>query len=173
VNLTWPRVPRCVIVVYPHTSNWDFVIGYLARAAAGLPVQWIGKDTLFRWPFAAVMRRMGGIPVNRRERTGVIAQLAGELRRRPWMWIALAPEGTRARTDHWKSGFYHLALAAGVPIGLGYIDYSARVVGLDTFLELTGDEEADLARIRDAYAGKVGLHADQASEIRFRPGQEG
>lgn len=170
VDVAWPSVPRCIIIVYPHTSNWDFVLGYLARLAAGLPVHWIGKDTLFRWPFAGLLRRMGGIPVNRRERTGFIAHLAEEFRRRPRMWVAMAPEGTRARTDHWKSGFYHLARAADVPVGLAFIDYRARVVGLATYLALTGDEEADLARIRAAYAEKAGRHPDQAGEIRFRPG---
>ncbi len=170
VAVTWPSVPRCIIIVYPHTSNWDFVIGYVARLASGLPVQWIGKDTLFRWPFAGLLRRMGGIPVNRRQRTGFIAHLVEESRRRPWMWIAMAPEGTRARTDHWKSGFYHLAMAADLPIGLAFIDYRARVVGLTTYLTLTGDEEDDLARIRAAYADKTGHHPAQAGEIRFRPG---
>lgn len=173
VAITPPAVPRCVIIVYPHTSNWDFVVGYLARVAADLPLHWVGKDTLFRWPFAGLLRWMGGIPVNRREHTGFIHELAREVRRRSRMWIVLAPEGTRARTDGWKSGFYHLALEAGVPVGLGYIDYRARVVGLDTYLELTGDEAVDLGRIRSAYAGKVGRHPDQASEIRFRPGQPG
>lgn len=172
VEVTWPAVPRCVIVVYPHTSNWDFFIGYLARLELGIPLQWIGKDTLFRWPLAGLLRRMGGLPVNRRERTGFIAHLAEEMRRRPWTWIALAPEGTRAHTDHWKSGFYHLALAARAPVGLAFIDYGARVVGLHTYLELSGDEEADLARIRLAYAGKVGRHPEQAGDIRLQPGHD-
>ncbi|HEX7623504.1 MAG TPA: lysophospholipid acyltransferase family protein [Anaeromyxobacteraceae bacterium] len=169
VAITWPPVPRCVIIVYPHTSNWDFVIGYLARVAAGLPVQWIGKDTLFRWPVAGLLRRMGGVPVDRRRPTGIIAELAAQLQSRDQLWLALAPEGTRARTDHWKSGFYHLALAAKVPVGLAFIDYRTRVVGLDTYLTLSGDEEADLARIRAVYAGKVGKHPEQASDIRLRP----
>jgi 1-acyl-sn-glycerol-3-phosphate acyltransferase len=169
VAITPPPAPRCVIIVYPHTSNWDFVIGYLARVAAGLPVQWIGKDTLFRWPVAGLLRRMGGVPVDRRRPTGLIDQLAGELERRDRMWLALAPEGTRARTDHWKSGFYHLALKAKVPVGLAFLDYRTRVVGLDTYLTMSGDEEADLARIRAIYAGKEGKHPEQASDIRLRP----
>jgi len=173
VAITPPPVPRCVIIVYPHTSNWDFVIGYLARLAAGLPLQWIGKDTLFRWPVAGLFRRMGGVPVDRRRPTGLIGQLAGELERSDRMWLALAPEGTRARTDHWKSGFYHLALAAKVPVGLAFIDYRTRVVGLDTYLTMSGDEEADLARIRAFYAGKTGKHPEQASDIRLRPGEPG
>jgi 1-acyl-sn-glycerol-3-phosphate acyltransferase len=169
VEITPPPVPRCVIIVYPHTSNWDFPIGYLARLAADLPVQWIGKDTLFRWPVAGLLRRMGGVPVDRRRPTGLIGQLAGELERSDRMWLALAPEGTRARTDHWKSGFYRLALKAKVPVGLAFIDYRTRLVGLDTYLTLSGDEEADLARIREVYAGKAGKHPEQASDIRLLP----
>jgi 1-acyl-sn-glycerol-3-phosphate acyltransferase len=162
-----------VIVVYPHTSNWDFVVGYLARVAVNLPVHWIGKDELFRWPFAAMFRRMGGIPVNRRENTGLIGQLALEFRRRTWLWLAVAPEGTRAHTDAWRSGFYHLALAANVPVGLAFIDYGSRVVGLETYLTLTGNEQEDLRRIRAAYAGKIGRHPSNAGEIRFeRAGDE-
>ncbi len=168
VDIAWPPEPRCVIVVYPHTSNWDFVYGYLARLAAALPVQWIGKDELFRGPAGALFRRMGGIPVNRREHTGLIGQMAAEMRRRNWLWLVIAPEGTRARTDHWKSGFYRLAREADVPVGLAYIDYARRVVGLDTYLRMTGDEEADLARIRDHYRDKVGKRPEKAGTIRFR-----
>jgi 1-acyl-sn-glycerol-3-phosphate acyltransferase len=170
VDVPWPSVPRCVIVVYPHTSNWDFVLGYLAKLAAALPVRWVGKHSLFRPPFGAVLRRMGGIPVDRRAPAGFVTQLGRELAEAPWMWLALAPEGTRARTDHWKSGFYRLALAARVPIGLAFIDYGTRTIGLSRYLELTGDEVTDLERIRAAYAGKVGRHPDQASDIRLRPG---
>jgi 1-acyl-sn-glycerol-3-phosphate acyltransferase len=169
VEVVWPPVPKCVIAVYPHTSNWDFVVGYLAKLASGVPAHFVGKDTIFRGPFARILRRMGGIPVNRREPTGLIAQLAREFERRTWMWLAIAPEGTRRYVDHWKSGFYHLALAAKVPVGLAYIDYGARVVGLTEYLTLSGDEEADLRRIREVYAGKVGRHPEQAGAIRLRP----
>ena len=169
VDVAWPPVPKCVIAVYPHTSNWDFVVGYLAKLASGVPAHFVGKDTIFRGPFAWILRRMGGIPVNRREPTGLIAQLVREFERRTWMWLAIAPEGTRRYVDHWRSGFYHLALAAKVPVGLAYIDYRARVVGLKEYLTLSGDEEADLRRIREAYAGKTGRHPGQAGAIRLRP----
>jgi 1-acyl-sn-glycerol-3-phosphate acyltransferase len=106
--------------------------------------------------------------VNRREHTGFIEQLAAEFRRRPWMWLALAPEGTRARTEHWKSGFYHLALAAGVPVGLGFLDYGRRVAGVTSWLSLSGNKGQDLARIRAFYADKSGLHPALAGEIRLR-----
>ena len=172
VEIAWPPAPKCVILVYPHTSNWDFVVGYLAKLAAGLPVHFVGKHTLFRWPFGALLRRMGGIPADRRQPTGLIAELTRQFTVRPWMWLAVAPEGTRSRTDHWKSGFYHLALAARVPVGLAFLDYRERVVGLTTWLELTGDEQRDLERMRQAYAGKVGRRPGQEGEIRFRSGKD-
>jgi 1-acyl-sn-glycerol-3-phosphate acyltransferase len=169
VDVVWPPVPRCVVIVYPHTSNWDFVVGYLAKMAIRVPVQWVGKHTLFRWPFGRALRRMGGIPVNRREAAGLVEELAREMRSRAWMWLAIAPEGTRARTDHWKSGFYRLAVAADVPVGLAFIDWGRRVVGLREYVRMSGDEERDLSLIRDAYAGKTGRRPDQAAPIRFRP----
>ncbi|HVP66016.1 MAG TPA: 1-acyl-sn-glycerol-3-phosphate acyltransferase [Anaeromyxobacteraceae bacterium] len=163
-----PPGAKCVIVVYPHTSNWDFFIGYLAKIASGLPLWWVGKHSIFVWPIAGLLRRMGGIPVNRSETTGFIDRLVEEFSRRPRMWLVIAPEGTRSRTDHWKSGFYRLALAAKVPVGLASIDYRERRVELTTYLPMTGNEQVDLDRIRAAYAGKVGKRPGQASDIRFR-----
>ncbi len=161
--------PKGIIVVYPHTSNWDFPIGYLYKLASGLPLSWVGKDSLFRWPVGGLLRRMNGIPVNRRERTGLIGQLLAEFQRRDWMWLAIAPEGTRAHVPHWKSGFYRLALAAGLPVGLAFIDYRTRVVGIREYVTLSGDREADMARIRQAYAGMVGKHPELAGGIQLEP----
>jgi 1-acyl-sn-glycerol-3-phosphate acyltransferase len=157
-----------IIVVYPHTSNWDFVIGVLYMIGAGLPARWMGKDTLFRWPFRRLLLRIGGIPVNRRERSGFVDVLLAEFATSDRMWLAVAPEGTRSRTDHWKSGFYRIALAAGLSIGLGYIDYATRTVGVDTYLNLTGDPSQDFARIRAFYADKRGRRPENEGEIRLR-----
>lgn len=168
VDVRVPPGPKCVIAVYPHTSNWDFVVGYLAKLACGLPAHFVGKHTIFRWPFGAILRRMGGIPVDRSRPGGLLPQLEREMAARPWMWLAIAPEGTRARVDHLKSGFYRLAVSARVPIGLAYIDWRERVVGLAEYVVPTGDEAADLARIRAAWAGKVGRRPELAGEIRFR-----
>jgi 1-acyl-sn-glycerol-3-phosphate acyltransferase len=162
--------PKGVIIVYPHTSNWDFPIGYLAKVAAGLEVRWIGKDTLFRGPLGPLLRWMGGIPVNRRVRTGLVEQLRDAMDGRDEAWLVIAPEGTRSFTDHWKSGFWHLALAAGVPLGLGYIDRARHEVGISGYLRLSGDAERDLEALRAAYEGKVGLRPERAGTIRFRDG---
>lgn len=168
VDIVPPDRPKGVIAVFPHTSNWDFVVGYLAKAAAGLDLQWIGKDALFRPPLGALFGRLGGIPVRRGTGSGLVAQLAAEYAGRERIWIAIAPEGTRSRIDHWKSGFYRLALAARVPLGLASIDYARRRVELRTYVELTGDPEVDLARFRERYAGVRGLHPEKMGEIRFR-----
>ena len=168
IDIRWPPIPKAVIVVYPHTSNWDFVVGILARYAEGLPLSWMAKDTLFRWPLGGLFRKLGGIPVNRREHTGAVAQLQAEFARRPFLWLAIAPEGTRAYTDHWKSGFYHLALAARVPVGLGYLDYGRRIAGIAEWIWLSGDPSRDLVRLRAFYADKTALKPAQAGEICFR-----
>jgi 1-acyl-sn-glycerol-3-phosphate acyltransferase len=166
--LVAPPAPKGIIVVYPHTSNWDFIVGVLYKFAVGLPARWMGKDTLFRWPVRGLFLRIGGIPINRRERTGFVAALLAEFARHEWMWLAVAPEGTRAYTDHWKSGFYQIAVAGHLPVGLGYIDYATRTIGVDTYLILAGEPDEDFARIRAFYADKRGRCPRAAGDIRLR-----
>jgi len=167
--LVAPPAPKGIIVVYPHTSNWDFIIGVLYKVGVGLPARWMGKDTLFRWPLRSLFLRLGGIPINRRERSGFVAALLDEFDRHEWMWLAVAPEGTRSRTDHWKSGFYRIAVAGNLPVGLGYIDYATRTIGIDTYIRLTGDPEQDFARIRAFYADKHGRRPANAGDITLKP----
>lgn len=162
-----PPGPKSVIIVYPHTSNWDFPVGLLARSVAGIRCHFAAKDTLFRGPFGRWLARVGGIPVNRREATGFVGQLAQEFERRDEFHVVFTPEGTRSRTEHWKSGFYRLALAAGVPLGLGFIDYGRREAGIGAWIDLTGDQAADLDRMRAFYADKRGRRPALAGPIRF------
>ncbi len=166
--LVTPPAPKGVIVVYPHTSNWDFIVAMLYKIGVGLPLRWMGKDSLFRWPLRRWLLQLGGIPINRREPSGFVDALLAEFARSDQMWLAVAPEGTRSRTDHWKSGFYRIAVAGGLPLGLGYIDYATRTVGIDTYLRLSGDPAQDFARIREFYAGKRGRRPENAGDIRLR-----
>ena len=117
---TPPPGPKSVVPVYPHTSNWDFPLGLLFKAKHGVDLNWAGKDSMFRWPLKRLFIWLGGVPVNRREPTGLITQLAASFAQSERMCMCIAPEGTRAKTDHWKTGFYRLALAAKVPVGLGF-----------------------------------------------------
>ena len=163
-----PPGPKSVVLVYPHTSNWDFPIGVLFRAECGIPFHWAGKDTLFRWPLRGLFLRLGGVPINRRERTGMIGQLVKAYDENDSFHLAITPEGTRGKTDHWKSGFYRLAIEAGVPVGLGYIDYGRKCVGIDRWITLSGDPDDDLARLRAYYADKTALYPEKAGDIRFK-----
>ncbi len=159
---------KAVVAVYPHTSNWDFPLGVLFKAKHCLVMKWAGKDSLFRWPLKPLSLWLGGIPINRRERTGMTAQLAAAFARSASLYVCIAPEGTRARTDHWKTGFYHLALAAQVPVGLAFIDYGSKRIGVERWIELSGDEAADLELLRGYYADKRGRYPENAGEIHFK-----
>jgi len=150
-----PSTPKAVVIVYPHTSNWDFIVGILTRFAIALPAHWVGKDTLFRPPLGGLFRRLGGIPVNRRQSAGFVDGLIETFNKSKRLYLAIAPEGTRAKSDHWKSGFYRLAVAAGVPLGLAFIDYSRREVGIEKWLQLSGNEAEDLAGIRVYYETRL------------------
>ena len=166
--LVWPPEPKGVIMVYPHTSNWDFVIGVLFRIGHELPASWVGKTEMFPGPFRSWFGRIGGIPVDRHRAHGFVDQLVAEFARRDWMWLAITPEGTRSRTEYLKSGFYQLALEANLPVALAYIDYATRTAGIDTYVRMSGDPESDMARIREFYAGRRGRRHELAGEIRLR-----
>jgi 1-acyl-sn-glycerol-3-phosphate acyltransferase len=166
--LVWPPEPKGVIIVYPHTSNWDFVLGMLYRIGHGLPANWIGKAEMFPWPFTGLLKWLGGIPLDRKRSKGFLEALLEEFRRRDWIWVAIAPEGTRSHTDHLKSGFYQVSVAADVPVALAYIDYGTKTLGIDTFVRMTGDREADMETLRRFYAGKRGRRPELAGELRLR-----
>jgi 1-acyl-sn-glycerol-3-phosphate acyltransferase len=172
VVLARPVPRRCVITVAPHTSNWDFVIGLLAKWVIGIHFRWVGKDTLFATPLGPLFLRWGGIPVNRRVSTGFIEQMAAAFERDEDLPLVIAPEGTRGHADYWKSGFYHLARAARVPIGLAFFDYRRRRVGIGGYLSLTGDAAADMAAIADFYGDKVGCRPELQGPVRLRDTDE-
>ncbi len=159
--------PKAVIMVYPHTSNWDFILGILFRFAVRMPIRWAAKDTLFREPAGMFFRALGGVAVNRRERTGFVEQMAKTCAGSENFYLAITPEGTRSGVPHMKSGFYRLARLANIPVGLGCIDYARREVGILGYLTLTGDETADLATLAEAYAGRRGKYPAQQGPFMF------
>lgn len=165
--------PRGVVIVYPHTSNWDFIVGVLAKWAIGYPFRWLGKESLFSGICGATLGRLfrswGGEPVERGTSTGAIERIAQRMQAADWFWLALAPEGTRTYRDTWRSGFYHIALTAKVPLAMAYFDYPSKTISLVDFAELSGNREQDLAKIRAVYAGKKGLKPDCAAPIELPP----
>lgn len=162
-----PPAPKAVLIFYPHTSNWDFVIGILTRSVVRLPARYAAKDTLFRWPLGWIFTKLGGVPVNRRERTGLVNQLAEEFKRHESFYLVITPEGTRRATTSIKSGFYRLTMMAKVPLGCAFIDYSRREIGVLGYLNLTGNQEEDLADIVKIYAGRRGKHPAQEGRLVF------
>jgi 1-acyl-sn-glycerol-3-phosphate acyltransferase len=167
VVLAQPVPSRCVVVFYPHTSNWDFPVGLMAKWMLGIHFRFIAKNSLFATPLAPWLRRWGGIPVDRSASTGVIARLAAEFAEHDDWKLVIAPEGTRSHTARWKSGFYHLARAARVPVALAFIDYRRREVGVGGYIELTDDVAADMARIAAFYAEKRGRRQENAGPVRL------
>ncbi|MEK8032651.1 1-acyl-sn-glycerol-3-phosphate acyltransferase [Ideonella sp. DXS29W] len=159
-----------VIIGYPHTSNWDFVVGVLAKWALGLHFAFWGKESLFRIPlFGRWLRWLGGIPVDRFNANGIVGDMVERFQvaraNDQFLWLALAPEGTRRYQPHWRSGFYQVALQADVPLALAFFDYQRKRFGVEVVLKLCGDREADLATIRAAYDRVTGKHPDLAAPI--------
>lgn len=161
-----------VLAVYPHTSNWDFVVLVIVKWAVGIPVRFWGKESLFRLPLLGRwMRYLGGVPVARTSAQGVVGDTVAHMQaareRGEYFWLALAPEGTRKHLPGWRSGFYRTAVQAGVPLGLVKVNYAQREVTVLDFLQLSGDEATDFARIAAGLAGAVGCRPANAAPIRL------
>jgi 1-acyl-sn-glycerol-3-phosphate acyltransferase len=151
-----PDIPRMVLIVAPHTSNWDFLTGLRVKLALHLGGRFVGKHTLFRWPLGIFMRWLGGIPVDRSAAAGFVGEAARAVREAERMVLVIAPEGTRKRAS-WKSGFYRIALEAGVPILPCGFDYSRKVIFFRAAFTPTGDYERDLATLRSYYRPEMAL----------------
>ena len=150
-----PGVPKCVITGAPHTSNWDFVFFIGAVDHFGMAPSFMGKHTLFRWPMTRFMRDMGGLSVDRgRPGSNYVEQIAAEFHGREEMALVMAPEGSRKSDGHWRSGFWHIARAAGVPIVPGWVDHRNRRGGLGPPIWPTDDLAADLKRLAAFYRSK-------------------
>lgn len=164
-----PPRPQSVLIGAPHTSNWDFVFALLGFWSLDIECRWVGKHTIFRPPFGWLMRRLGGIPLNRSTTREFVPEVVSWFEREPNLTLCIAPEGTRSRKEHWRSGFYWIAHGAGVPIGLAFLDYENRVGGIGDVIVPTGDIEADMEKIGAFYAEMRGKHPEKLSPIKVQP----
>ncbi len=175
IEVADPMPEKCVIVMYPHTSNWDFVFGLLTKWCVGLTVKhealsFAGKESLFKGPWAGFFRAVGGFPVNRGAASGFVDQMAARFATESRMRFVIAPEGTRSYTPHVRSSFYRVAVAAKVPIVLGAFDFSNKRVVVNAILTPSGNVDVDLAAISDYYKtlGNKGARPELAAPWVFR-----
>jgi 1-acyl-sn-glycerol-3-phosphate acyltransferase len=145
---------KLVLCAAPHSSNWDLPFALATAFHYDVPISWVGKSSLFRWPFGGLMRNLGGVAVDRSKRADTVQTLANAIKQAPGrFYLVIAPEGTRSQVKEWKSGFYHIALAANVPIALAFLDYQRKIGSITQLFHPTGDYDADIATIRDFYKG--------------------
>ena len=156
-----------VLIGAPHTSNWDFVLMLGIAWKLGIDIRWLGKKSLFAGWRGPIMRRLGGIPVDRSDASRVVDEVVARIRSGEVFSLVVTPDGTRGGNTHWKSGFYRIAREAGMPVTLGYVDRTTMTTGLGETLELTGEIAADMDRIRAFYADKSGFRPERRVEPRL------
>jgi len=161
-----PDIPRYVVVV-THTSSWDFIVGLtgwsiLSNGFSSTKLSWMGKAGLFRGPLGAFLKWIGGIPIKRKARHNAVEQSVQAFRSHEKLVMAIAPEGTRKKATHWKTGFYHIAQGAQIPIAFAFLDYKRKVVGIGPVIIPSGDIQADMEIIRDFYSK---VHAKYPSQV--------
>ncbi|MCY4356468.1 MAG: lysophospholipid acyltransferase family protein [Gammaproteobacteria bacterium] len=151
---------RCVLIGAPHTSNWDFPLMLMVVLKLKLRIFWMGKHTLFPFPFGWFMKWLGGIPIDRTSAHNVVNETVEKFAQHDELVVLVPPEGTRKKVDHWKTGFYHIAHNASVPILLGYVNASAKEAGFADFFTPTGDLDKDFVEIMAFYKDMKGLRAE-------------
>jgi 1-acyl-sn-glycerol-3-phosphate acyltransferase len=170
-KVTTPQEPipdRCVMIAAPHTTNWDFPLTLAMARVHGVKISWLGKQSLFRGPAGPIMRRLGGVAIDRSAPGGMVTSLAKEFVDRDRLVLVVPAEGTRSRTEHWKSGFYRIAEQSDVPIVCAFVDRRTRTGGFGPVITPSGDLTADMDRIRAFYAGKEGLKPGRFGPIRLK-----
>jgi 1-acyl-sn-glycerol-3-phosphate acyltransferase len=148
----FPDVAKAVVIAAPHSTNWDVIWGLLVKVSLRLDVHFIGKREAFFWPLGSLLRSFGGLPIDRKAAHGVVGEMARQFASHERFWLAIAPEGTRKKVNKWKSGFWHIARAARVPIIPIYFHYPEKTIGFGPLIYPTPDVDADMARIREFYA---------------------
>ena len=157
-----PPIPKFVLVGAPHTSSWNLLYTLLIVFVLGPKIYWMGKEAIFRKPFKAFFKWLGGLPIDRSRPQNIVAQSIEEFNRNETQILTIAPAGTRKRVGKWKTGFYYIARGANVPIVLGFLDYRRKVGGLGPVIYPTGDIHADMKVIRAFYNGVTGKHPEKS-----------
>jgi 1-acyl-sn-glycerol-3-phosphate acyltransferase len=163
-----PSARKYVLIGAPHTSNWDLPIMLALSWIFDVKVSWMGKHTLFAWPYGWLMRFLGGIPIRRDRSENRVQQMARVFEEAESLALVVPAEGTRRYVPHWKSGFYHIALAGKVPIVMGYLDFARKRGGFGPELVPTGDVTQDMGEIRSFYSDKAGKYPDDFGDVRLK-----
>ncbi len=164
-----PPDPKYVAVLAHHTTFWDAPLLVAMSFYYRIPAYWVGKHTTFWWPFGLFLRKLGGIPIDRRSSHNVVEQVVQAFDEHDEFAFALAPEGTRKKTDYWKTGFYHIAMGADVPIILAVFDFSSKVCRIGPTIKPSGDIEADMKIIREFYEPIKGKYPERQGRIEVDP----
>ena len=162
-----PDVPKAVFIAAPHTSNWDGLWALVYKVAFDIDVKFFAKHSLFWFPLGNILRALGGIDLDRGKAGTAVDEAIRMFETEEQFYFGLAPEGTRKKTKGWKTGFYRIAMGAGVPVYFGLLDYGRRRIGIGKRMMLTGDMEADMAVIREYYKGIDGRWPEKASPVVF------
>jgi len=163
-----PDIKKFVIIAAPHTSNWDFPITLAVAFALKMKIYWMGKAAMFRWPFAAAFRWLGGIPIDRSKSHNVVEQSIQAFHKLEKLIMLVPPEGSRKKVNYWKTGFYHIARGANVPIVLGFLDYRHKVGGIGPTFHPSGHIEKDMQTIQAFYASVTGKRQSQFGNAALR-----
>ena len=163
-----PDTGRYVLIAAPHTSNWDFLWTMSTAIALGVKINWMAKHTIFKPVIGPLFKRWGGLPIQRDKSINRVAAIAEQLAKAKSMVVLVPPEGTRSYAEYWRSGFYHIARTAKVPIVPGFLDYGKRRVGFGPIIPVTGDMRLDMDRLRAFYADKIGKFPEKMGPIRLR-----
>ncbi len=163
-----PKEKKFILIGAPHTSNWDLPLALLTFWTVEPRIYWLAKRQIFQGPLHYFFTSLGGIPIDRSTPHGLINQIADKFNHVEEMVLTLAPEGTRSKTDYWKSGFYHIALTAKVPICFGYINYKTRTLGFKQLMYPSGDIEADMKIISGFYQNIKGKRPQNQGPVRIK-----
>ena len=151
---------KCVVIAAPHTSNWDFLYSLAVFFKLKIPVRFLAKKELFVWPVKGLLKNMGGMAVQRSKSSKLVDDIITLFKQEKELMLMIPAEGTRSSVAKWKTGFYHVALGANVPVLLGYLDYEKKIAGFGPLLYMTGNPATDAKMIKDFYRNIKGKHPE-------------